>query len=439
MLHLTSLAATLQALLTFDADFLAKWSGLIRRRRVLTGSALAQALVFHWMANPSAPLEEIATELGITPQALQQHLGPRAHRFFQMLIARTLERLAKARFQAQAVGLLRAFPAVVVEDATTVHLPASLAGLFPGCGNQTKTGGSAAVKILLRYELTTGKILNLSFQPGRARDIELAAGRADLPPGSLYLADLGFFSAAHLAALGQRCHWITRIPASTCVCIAGKWMPLAQWLGGLREDGVDLSGKLVQSVGTACRLVALRCPAAVAAGRRRRLRKNKMRKEGKEPTQTQLTCCEWTVLASNVNEAVLKPRELWLVYRCRWQIELLFKRAKGLAGWSFSHGRNGNRVLTELLAKVLGLLVLHWGTLLRGPALTRVNATALMRTVVHYARELKRALNRGVVAIQGVLGELLGDLLRVRPRAKRRRKPNTLDLLANPGIAAANP
>jgi hypothetical protein len=38
---------------------------------------------------------------------------------------------------------------------------------------------------------------------------------------------------------------------------------------------------------------------------------------------------------------------MWLVYRCRWQIELLFKRAKGLSGWSFSHGRNGNRVLTE--------------------------------------------------------------------------------------------
>ena len=71
---------------------------------------------------------------------------------------------------------------------------------------------------------------------------------------------------------------------------------------------------------------------------------------------------------------VLGGREVWLAYRCRWQIELLFKRAKGMAGWSFSHGHSGDRVLAELLAKVLGLIVLHWASLLVEPAHVRAKA-----------------------------------------------------------------
>jgi len=79
----------------------------------------------------------------------------------------------------------------------------------------------------------------------------------------------------------------------------------------------------------------------------------------------QLAAC-WTVMATNVGAGVLAAREVWLTYRCRWQIELLFKRAKGEAGGRSGHGESGDRVLAELLAKVLGLVVLHWATLLRG-------------------------------------------------------------------------
>jgi hypothetical protein len=199
---------------------------------------------------------------------------------------------------------------------------------------------------------------------------------------------------------------------------------------------VDTAGELAKSVGTACRLVALRCPPDVEAQRRRQLRARRRRKDGREPSAAQLTLCGWTAFATNVPATVLAARAVWTVYRCRWQIELLIKRAKGLAGWSFSHGRNGNRVLAELLAKVLGLLVLHWGTLLHGPALAGTSATALLRKVAEYARDLAKALGRGLEAVVAVLRELVAELQRIRPRPRRRRKPNTMDRVHNPGLAA---
>jgi hypothetical protein len=440
VVQVTALAACLQELFGPLAEFLAKWVGFIQRRRVLTGPAVARALVFRWMADPKATLEDIASDLGVTGQALQQHLDNKAHDFFRVLIAEALARLTKARFAAHALGLLGAFPAVVVDDCTTVTLPADLAHLFPGCGGGKNEGdGASAVKILLRYELKAGKLLALSFHPGKTNDADLAARPEDLPPGCLYLADMGFFSAARLGLLSSRCSWISRIPVGTCVRQeGGRWLKLAGWLAGLEGDVVDVPGELAESVGTPCRLVALRCPEEVAARRRQKLREQRKRKDGKEPSVAQLAACGWTVMATNVGAGVLAAREVWLTYRCRWQIELLFKRAKGMAGWSFSHGESGDRVLTELLAKVLGLVVLHWATLLRGPALCGISATRLMRKAAEFAKQIAKALSKAEEArLQGVLGEMLEEMACIKPRPKRCRKPNTKDLLDDPRLATS--
>jgi hypothetical protein len=439
VVQLTALSACLQDLFGPVADFLASWVGFIVRRRVLSGSAVARACVFRWMADPKATLEDIAGDLGISAQALQQHLGPTAHSFFEALIAEALARLGKARFHAHSLGMLGAFPAIVVEDCTTVSLPASLAHLFPGRGGKEIGHGAAALEILLRYELKAGKILELSFHPGRRKDAAVAALPKDLPTGCLYLADMGFFGAARLGVVGTSCYWTTRLPATTCVRAGGgPWQSLGEWLRGLRQDAVDVPGELAKAVGTSRRLVALRCPKEVAARRRRELRERRLRKDGKEPSAAQSAACDWTCFATNVPATLLGPRDVWTAYRCRWQIELLFKRAKGMAGWSFSHGSNGDRVMAELLAKVLGLVVLHWATLTRGPALSGVNATRLMRKVAEFARQMGRALTRGDVAMLEVLREREGEMAGIEPRRKRRRKPSTKDLLERPGLAPLN-
>lgn len=418
------------------ANFLAKWVGFIIRERKLTGSSVARACVFTWMANPRAPLEDIADDLGVSPQALQQHLGPRSHAFFRSLLAEILRRLGKARFLAHSLGLLKAFPAVVTEDCTSISLPADLAHLFPGCGGNMAGYGAASLKILLRYELKTGSLLAISFHPGRCPDVNLAAQPKDLPHGCLYLADMGFFDAARLAVLAGCCSWITRIPATTCVRVGkGRWQGLTRWLADLQEEVADVRGELVESFGLPCRLVALRCPQEVVARRRQKLREKTRKKKGREPSAAQLAACEWTTFATNVSEGVLKAREVWTAYRCRWQVELLIKRAKGLAGWSFTHGSNGNRVMAELLAKVLGLIVMHWVTLQVGPALAGRSATRMMRRVTQFAQALGQAIRGQSECLPTLLQILIEDLARIKPRRKRRRKPNTKDLLDNPALA----
>ena len=52
------LCKTLQNLLIEDANRIGRESGFIQRQRKLTGASFAQALVFGWLANPQASLEE---------------------------------------------------------------------------------------------------------------------------------------------------------------------------------------------------------------------------------------------------------------------------------------------------------------------------------------------------------------------------------------------
>jgi hypothetical protein len=149
-----------------------------------------------------------------------------------------------------------------------------------------------------------------------------------------------------------------------------------------------------------------------------------------------LALCAWLVFATNIPVAMMSAKEVWVVYRCRWQVELFFKRAKQLAGWGFSWGRNGPRILVELYAKLLGLVVLHWGSLLSGGPLNGVSVGKRVKTVVEVIQRLQDSLAHGPEAMAVVLTNLAERLSRLRPQAKSHKKPGTRQLLFKPSLAA---
>jgi len=404
----------------------------------LTGATWVQTLVFGWMHQPDASLDDLSDwaaqhEVFISPQGLDQWFCPAGADCLKQLAPLVVGALVQT--QPAAVPLLQRFQGTYVEDTTTVSVPAELAATYPGCGGNDSQGrDQAALKIYVRLELTAGQVTDLSFSPGRQPDVVAGQQAAPLPKGALRLKDLGFFDTTLLAQdTAAGVCWINRLPSRVNLSVGGaKLQALATWLSQQTADQYDLD-VTVGEAALSCRLLLARCPEEV---RQRRLRKlaERASKKGRPISERQRVLCAWTVLITNIERERLTLVEAWVLYRARWQIELLFKLWKSQGRLAKSLGRRGDRVLCEVLAKLVGALVQHWLLLLAGPWLDEVSARKKVR-------RLRGSLERLVGAL-AELDELVKELRkiqerlrRLRRRGRRNKKPSTLNLLKDPAKA----
>lgn len=108
-----------------------------------------------------------------------------------------------------------------------------------------------------------------------------------------------------------------------------------------------------------CRLFARR--ATEAQVKRRHAKQDEYaRKHGTTVTQRQRDWAEWTLVISNVPAHLLSLAEAFVLLRVRWQIELVWKLWKMQGQVDEWQTENVARILCEVYAKLLGVLLQHW-------------------------------------------------------------------------------
>jgi DDE family transposase len=438
MLSVRDLSHAMRHVLTTVADQAGRTTGCIQRQRKLSGATLCQTLVLGWLAKPAATLDALcqmaaACGVRITPQGLDQRFTPKLAALLKQVLDAAIEQVLGT--DPVAIPLLRRFAGVYLQDCSTITLPAALAELWPGCGDATETGHTAVLKLGVRLDLGQGLVQGPVLAAGKAHDRTVAQRLPLLPPGSLRLADLGFFCLPELAAQDAAgCFWLTRVQTGTVLFDAtGRRWELLQLLEAVGAGVIDRPIRLGASQRLACRLVATRVPEAVANQRRRRM-KEEARRRGKGVTADRLRLAGWTVLVTNVPPALLAVHEAFVLARARWQIELLFKLWKSTGGLTTWRSDQPWRILCELYAKLIAMVVQQWlllTTCWRAPDRSLVKASAAVRT---WAPALALALRRPARLPQ-VLRDL-ADPLRAGCRINRRRaKPNTYQLLTDPFLS----
>ena len=399
LVKLSEVAPQLQTLFTADAERAARDSDLVRRRRKLSGPAFAQALVFAWLDNPAATVDELVTSLAragvlLKSQSLEGRFTPQAAEFFRLLLCKALDKVV-ARARPRALGLLRLFRGVFLLDSTLISLPAVLADVLPGCGGRNGAESCrASLKVTVRYEVAAGRLEGVNLNPGKTADASTELQEAPLPAGSLRLADLGFFDLEVLQEYDrQKVYFISR-PAPNLVVYDGrgrKWK-LARYLARKRGERIDEWLWLGSGKALRCRLLAVRCPPEVARQRRDKARKEAL-DHGRQASEERLELCGWTVFISNVPRWLLSLQEAWVLYRIRWQVELLFKLWKSDGRLDESRSGKPYRVLSEVYAKLLAMVVQHWLLLCCGGAAfskrsQRKAARAVRKQIAHVAAVL---------------------------------------------------
>lgn len=458
MSSIPQVSQAMETILTTRAKALERQTGFVQRSTVqVDGPLFTQTTVLTWMHTPDASYSQLrhtAGSLGVhvSNQAIEQRFGEASSRLMRTLLQEAVAEVIGSC--ASAAELLARFNGVYLQDGTVISLPASLAGQWRGSG---KPGEEAALRVQARVELASGCLAGLWLQEARAAERSGPAIDTPLPKGSLFNADMGYFTLKEMRARSKlEQYWLTQAKATlTIIDQRGQYWDLLSFLEAQKRDEVDVQVVVGKQERLAARLIAVRVSAQEAERRRARAnkqitpppkgcqarvpghRKPKEQRRGKpkrkKVSAARLRLAEWTILLTNVPREHLSVQEALVLARCRWQIELLWKLWKQHGKLDTWRSYKPERIKTEIYAKLLGLVISHWQVLIgcwQAPNRSLVKA----KQVVQWMTPCLALAFAGIVAVETVVERTVQMMGTGCTIDSRKRRPNTYQLLADPKL-----
>jgi hypothetical protein len=357
--QLSKASETIQTFFERTAGRLARVTGFVQRESKVNGAQWVQTLTFGFVETPKATLNQLAqvsTDLGVpvTPQGLEERMTDEAVRFLCAMLGESLNLFRQE--QSLPIELLDRFSAVHLLDSSRVALPALMADEFPGCGGG---GPEASVKVQLMVELRRGS-LAITLEAGRRPDQTYVPTPHALP-GSLRISDLGYFNVEVFAQIDHdKAFFLSRLNTQTSLFDpdTGEAIDLLAWLQSTEANRFERRVLLGAESRLPVRLFVTRLPQEVADERRRKAQEAARRK-GRTLSPRHLALLNWSLYITNAPPELLHLEEAVRLYRVRWQIELIFKVWKSEAQLDRVAGRRRPRVLCELYAKLIGVVIAH--------------------------------------------------------------------------------
>ena len=399
----------MQQILTSTAEVSALKTGFVTRNRKLTGDRFIQTLVFSWLENPDATYTHLAQTAGalgipITRQAIEQRFTSEAAETLKM----TLEAAAVEVISAdpQTLPLLEHFKGVYVQDSSWITLPDVLHETWKG-GRKKNKPDTASVKLHLRFDVATGTFEHFQLTDGVTPDSTIEKQIEMLPPGSLRLADLGFFSLETLDKLSKaNVFWITRFKVNCSLfdetgepfCLQKK---LKTHTANTFEVQVIVGGtKRIKA-----RLVAQKLSEQETQKRHRDIRYRAKRKNT-TPSKARLQLAGWNIYITNIGAEQLTPEQIGVIARVRWQIELMYKCFKSIGKIDTSRSDKPYRILCEMYAKLIVVLIRHWIMLVVGWRCLRHSLMKTAKLIATYARTLLISFLKSIKSLRQTFEEI---------------------------------
>jgi hypothetical protein len=409
------------------------------------------------MQNPDASYSQLrhtAASLGVhvSKQAIEQRFGQASVRLVRALLEETIGQAISS--EASAPEVLARFNGVYLQDGTVISFPSSLAQQWPG-GSQ-----EAALRVQGRLELGSGSLSGLWLQAGREPERSGPAITTPLPVGSLFHGDMNYFTLGEMRHRGEQGQsWLTQAKATlTLIDQRGQCWDLLSFLRAQKGEVVDVELFVGKRERLPVRLIAVRVSPEEAKRRRQRAqerithppkgcqaplpgkRKPKEQRQGKRKgkkiSAARLRLADWTIMLTNVPKAQLAVQEALVLLRVRWQIELLWKLWKQHGKLDTWRSYKPERILTELYAKLLGLVFTHWHTLLgcwQAPNRSLLKA----KQVVQWMTPCLALALTGVVPVPTVVERTAQMMQTGCTINSRRKRPNTYQLLADPRLVGS--
>jgi hypothetical protein len=288
---------------------------------------------------------------------------------------------------------------------------------------------ASAIKLQLVVDFLTGAFKAITLTDGVPPDQKATQHRELAEPGSLNLFDLGYFVLEHLRDLAHNgAYFVCRLLLSTNLYFPdGRQVDLLALLRSDTRQAFELPLLLGQPILLPCRACFFRTPDEVANCRRQNAKKVAAKK-GRMPSKVSLELMSGTILITNVPALRLSLHHIALLYALRWQIELLFKLWKSHMKIHRISGFRKNRILVELYAKLIGLVLFQFLVMPLRAKDIDLSPTKAFKRLVKHSGKLADALH-SLSRLPKVISQLHVRILKFAKREKRKTRLTTCQQL----------
>jgi len=295
--------------------------------------------------------------VSISKQSIDERFNEGAVNFIRSLFKEQLSQQLEGNINPD---FLKKFRRVRVKDATRFDLPEHLKEYFKGFGGKLTSG--AGIGIQYEFDIKNGNTLDFDITDAIRPDCKDAQDKVeDIEAEDLILRDLGYFSINVLKEIiGREAYLISRLQTKMLVYELDhqeiSFPELYSWMSKHKITHLHKQVLIGKDDKIPVRLIIDIVPEEVY---QKRLKKNEQynRKKGKQTTDDFKARARFNLMITNISEEDLPEENVYLLYKLRWQIELVFKIWKSTCGIDKLQPMKYHRFICTLYAKLLLVLI----------------------------------------------------------------------------------
>jgi hypothetical protein len=425
-------------------DQLAREAGFVQRKSKLNGSLFLDLIVFNSENLKSQSLNDLSVLLknehgiDITKQSLHDRFNESAVVFLKD----ALENLLRKQLDVEAYLLdLEGINRILIKDSVCFQVDESLLEDYPGSGG---SGSKASVRIQFEYDVLCGKINDLSLNAFNDQDAKDSIATVDLlKAGDLIIRDLAYVGLKALKEIIKKtAFFLCRLSPNVKVYELKDEhyveIEFKQVRGYMEKMGLTMMEKdvyLGKKEKLKARLVIHRLPSEEVEKRIRKAKRNNKKKGRNALTKEYIARAHLNLFITNVSAEIVPTRNVWNLYRLRWQIELTFKIWKSICNIAKVKKVKKNRLECYIYSKLI-FIVLGWKIIWS----TAKHLFSQERKALSFYKSFKTLLKvklsevRDIFLIgKGRIEDFMNDFYSISKTnhllEKKRAKPTSLEIL----------
>jgi len=298
--------------------------------------------------------------VSLSKQSLNERFNAKCEEYVKSVLR---EILGEQFSKLYCYNLLPCFSRILIKDSTKFMVPSCLESKYKSCGGDVHSRSKAGISIQYEYDLQSGAIMDLSITSG-ARNDRTDAGETsgNMEKGDLTVRDLGYFSTPVFeSCIEKEAFFLSRLDCSTNVYDEnGRQVSFADIYTSMQKSGImekEMSVYIGKKTRLSVRLILRLVPDEVYEKRiREKTAKSKGQGRGQLTQETKVRS-RFNLFVTNAEASKLSVKQVFPLYRLRWQIELQFKIWKSVFKINSFRSCKEHRYLTLLYIRLILIII----------------------------------------------------------------------------------